>query len=113
MFENGREVALRIRVWDSWGEDLESEFDDKELNEIIEDWMIENSIKERFSTTIATENQLLFEQVRIPLYDSRGRAVDARQWARGLQRYLKDKYLIDSKLMMKGLGQAQLVLGEK
>jgi len=113
MFSNGREVALRVRVWDSWGQDLESEFDGQELNEVIEDWMYDNTIKGRYTTAIATENQILFEQVRIPLYDTRDRAVDARQWARGLQRYLKDKYLVDSKLMMRGLGQAQLVIGEK
>jgi hypothetical protein len=113
MFANGREVALRIRVWDSWGENLESEFDGKELNEIIEDWMSDNTVKGRYSTTNATENQMLFEQVRIPLYDSRERALDTRGWARGLQKYLKDTYQIDCKLMMKGLGQAQLVIGEK
>jgi hypothetical protein len=112
MFANGREVILRIRVWDSWGEDLESDFNGKELNEIIEDWMYENTVKERFSTTNMTENQMLFEQVRIPLYDSRDRAVDARAWARGLQRFLKDNHSIESKLMMRGLGQAQLVIGD-
>lgn len=113
LFTNGREVGLRIRVWDSWGEDLESEFDGKELGEIIEDWMYDNTVNGRYSTTNATENQMLFEQVRIPLYDSRERAMDTRQWARDLQKYLKEKYMIDAKLMMKGLGQAQLVIGEK
>jgi hypothetical protein len=113
MFENGREVALRIRVWDSWGYDLEEEFDGKELGEIIEDWMYENCVQGRFSTMIATENQMVFEQVRIPLFDARSRPVDTRGWARGLQRYLRDNYQIDAKLMMKGLGQAQLVIGEK
>lgn len=113
LFANGREVGLRVRVWDSWGEDLESEFDGKELGEIIEDWMYENTVSGRYSTANATENQMLFEQVRIPLYDERERPMDTRGWARDLQRFLKDTYQIDAKLMMKGLGQAQLVLGEK
>jgi len=56
---------------------------------------------------------MLFEQVRIPLYDTNNKAVDARGWARGLQKLLKEKYQLDAKLMMKGLGQAQLVIGEK
>ena len=113
LFTNGREVTLRIRVWDSFDGDLEDEFDGDELGEIIENWMYENTVQGRFSTTIATENVLYFEQVRIPLYDDKNRAIDTRRWARDLQRMLRDNYQIDSKLMMKGLGQAQLVIGEK
>jgi hypothetical protein len=56
---------------------------------------------------------MLFEQVRIPLYDEKNKALDARGWIKGLQKNLKEKYQIESKLMMKGLGQAQLVIGEK
>ena len=59
---------------------------------------------------------MLFEQVRIPLMEEvngRQRAVDARRWANGLRKYLRDNYEIESKLMMQGLGQAQLVIGGK
>jgi hypothetical protein len=56
---------------------------------------------------------MFFEQVRIPLYDDKNKALDPRGWLKGLQKTLKEKYTIDSKLMMKGLGQAQLVIGEK
>ena len=115
MFENGREVILRINVFDSWGEDLESEFgtNSDELGTIIEDWVDANTVQHRFSTSNATENFMLFEQVRIPLFDERGRSNDTRNWARGLQKYLKDNYQITAKLVMKGLGQAQLIIGEK
>lgn len=113
LFANGREVSLRIMTFSSFNGDLESEYDGKELSEIIEDWVSENTVKGRFSTTDATENTMLFEQVRIPLYDANNRAVDTRGWARDLQKMLKDKYKIDAKLMTRGLGQAQLVIGEK
>lgn len=117
MFENGREVVLRIMTWDSWGHDLEDEdFGDDELGMIIEDWVADNTVNNRFSTSIATENMMLFEQVRIPLYTTRNgreRSVDARGWANELRKYLKSEFNIESKLMMRGLGQAQLVLGEK
>jgi hypothetical protein len=56
---------------------------------------------------------MVFEQVRIPLYNDRGRALDTRNWAAGLQKMLRSEYQIESKLMMRGLGQAQLVIGEK
>ncbi len=113
MFQNGREVVLRILVWDSFDGDLEEIYGGSELSEIIEDWLFDNTIQGRFSTTHATRTMMLFEQVRIPLFDERDRAVDARRWARDLQRLLQREYQIESSLMMRGLGQAQLVIGER
>lgn len=114
MFANGREIIIRIKKFDSWSEDLESEFDGKELSAVIEDWMAANSVKGRFNTTDATENMMLFEQVRIPMFDDSGKAIDARGFAKNLQKFLKEPpYSITNKLMMKGLGQAVIVLGEK
>jgi len=117
MFENGREVILRIMTWDTWDYDLETdEFGDDELGFLIEEWVADNTVKNRFNTTTATENMMLFEQVRIPLYyekNGQQRAMDTRRWAKGLQDYLKDDFEIEAKVMMKGLGQAQLVLGGK
>ena len=117
MFENGREVILRVMTWDTWDYDLETdEFGDDELGFLIEDWVADNTVKNRFSTATSTENMMLFEQVRIPLFYERNdqqRALDTKRWANGLKKYLKNEYEIDSKLMMKGLGQAQLVIGGK
>lgn len=118
MFENGREISVRIKVWDDFGDGygLESEYDGTELGFIIEDWIAANTVNGRFNTTDATENMMLFEQVRIPLeqeINGRTRAIDARRWVSGLQRYLRDTYGIECKLMMQGLGQAQLVIGGK
>ncbi len=113
MFDNGREIALRVRVWDSFDGDLESEYNGEELGVIIENWVSDNTVKNRFNTADATENILVFEQVRIPLYDATGRANDTRRWARDLQKYLKDNFQITSKVMTQGLGQAQIVIGEK
>lgn len=114
MFANGRETTLRIKVWSDWDYDLETEeFGDDELSSLIESWVSKNTVQGRFNTTDATENMMLFEQVRIPLYDEDGRAIDARKWCNNLRKHLKESYQIESKLMMKGLGQATLVLGEK
>lgn len=114
MFDNGREIIVRIKKFDSWENDLETEYDGKELSAQIEDWMAKNTVKGRFSTTDATADMMLFEQVRIPLYDETGKAIDARGFVKGLQNYLKNPpYSIVNKLMMKGLGQAVIVLGGK
>ncbi|MGB4415829.1 MAG: DUF6175 family protein [Paludibacter sp.] len=113
LFANGREVSLRITTFSSFNGDLENEYGGIELSEIIENWVSDNTVKNRFSLSDATENTLLFEQVRIPLYDANNRPVDTRGWARDLQKMLADRYRITAKLMTRGLGQAQLVIGEK
>ena len=112
MFENGREITLRVKKWDDSEYDLESEFDGTELSDIIEDWVSANTVKGRFNTTDATENFMYFEQVRIPLFDENQRAMDARRWTRGLINKLKTLD-VPAKLMMKGLGQATIVIGGK
>lgn len=110
---NGREIIVRIKAWDDFEDGLEAEYDGDELSEIIEDWMAANTVNGKFNTTDATENMMLFEQVRIPLQNAKGRDLDARTWLRDLQKMLSQKYGIESKLMTQGLGQAQLVIGGK
>lgn len=112
MFENGREITLRVKKWEDSEYDLESEFDGTELSDIIEDWVSANTVKGRFNTSDATENFMYFEQVRIPLFDENQRAMDARRWTRGLVSHLK-ALGVESKLMIKGLGQATIVIGGK
>lgn len=118
MFAKGREITVRIKVWDDFadGDGLETEYDGKELSAIIEDWMSENTVEGRFNTTDATENMMYFEQVRIPLFeekDGKTRSMDARLWVGKLRKFLRDNLQIESKLMMQGLGNAQLIIGGK
>lgn len=114
MKKEGREIVLTVRTWDNWDQDLESEYDNDELLNHILVWMQENTVNQQFNLTDATENFAQFEQVKIPLKDDRGINMDARSFARRLQKYLsKSPYNITSKLMMRGLGEAILVLGEK
>jgi len=111
---NGREIAMRVRVWANSPVDLEKEFSDgRELGMVIEDWLANNTVQGRFNTTQATENIMQFEQVRIPLFDERGRAIDARSFAHQLRRYLEDSpYNVDVRVSMRGLGQSQITIGE-
>lgn len=112
--KNGREVVLTIRCWDSWGQDLEEEYDGEELIDCIRNWMHENTVNGSFNLTDQTEDMAQFEQVRIPCFDEKGRATDARSFATDLRKYLaKAPYNITSKVMVRGLGEAILVLGEK
>ncbi|NQX80927.1 MAG: hypothetical protein HRT66_02885 [Flavobacteriaceae bacterium] len=118
LFTNGREIVLNLKKWDDWDGDFESEYgeDSEELGVLIEDWLADNTVQGRYSTTDATENMMFFEQVRIPLYYERNgkqRAMDTRRFARGLSKFLKDELKIINKVTTKGLGQATIYLGSK
>ena len=114
MFDNGREITVRIKKWQNWASNLETEFDGKELTDVITEWMQKNTVKGKHNISDATENIMNIEQVRIPVIDANGKAIDARLFLKDLQKYLKAApYNIESKLMIRGLGEAILVLGEK
>jgi len=114
MFNNGREILLTVKKWESWDKNLETEINGDEIKNHIYDWLEKNSVKGRFNESNSTENRIDYEQVRIPLFDERNRALDARQFAINLQKYLKAApFNFEVKLMTRGLGEAILVLGEK
>lgn len=112
--KNGREIVLTVRCWDNWDEDLETEYNGEELTDIIQKWLRENTVNGSFNLSDGTESFAQFEQVRIPLKDKNGKAMDARAFATALRKYLqKPPYNITSKVVMRGLGEAILILGEK
>ena len=112
--KNGREIALTVRCWDNWENDLETEYNGEELTDCIQQWMRDNTVKAAFNLSDGTESFAQFEQVRIPLKDDKGRAMDARAFATSLRKHLsKPPYNITSKVVVRGLGEAILILGEK
>lgn len=115
MFANGREIAITLRVFDTSEYNMESDFDGYELCEIIDNWFADNTVNHRYSLTEQSENLMIFEQVRIPLYDERERPMDATRFARELVRYLRaEPYMIPAiKVLNQGLGKAVLVIGDK
>lgn len=114
LMENGREVTLNLRVFDNGsGLSFESEYNGEELTEIIDAWMANNSVKHRYSLSDAGSTHLKFEQVRIPLYRENGMPMDTRHFATSLRKYLSAQYNIPAKIITKGLGRVDIILGEK
>lgn len=114
MQQNGREIKLTVRRWNSWTNNLETEINGNEIRNHIYDWIQKNSVKGRFNEANSSEDRIDYDQLRIPLYDDRNRSIDARQYAINLQKYLKSPpFNFEVKLMTRGLGEAILVLGEK
>ena len=55
-----------------------------------------------------------FKQVRIPMFNEKGKAIDAKDFVKPLQKMLQGApFNIPTKLVPKGLGQSWLILGEK
>lgn len=118
LFENGREIVFQTRIWDTGMIDFEEEFNYKgetlELGEIIEDWVYDNTVQGRYNTSNYTENVIRFDQVRIPLYDDRGRANDTRRWIRDLRSMIGGTpFNQECKIYTRGLGEVWLIVGEK
>ncbi len=118
LFANGREVALQVRVFNGAAFDLEQEFDWKgeklECGEIIEDWVADNTVQKRYNLSSSSENRMIFEQVRIPLFDERDRPMDTRRWVRDLRTMLSGApFNTPAKIYTKGLGEVWVILGEK
>lgn len=122
LFNNGREVIVTLRRFDSSPIDFETEFDyngqTAELADIIGVWFEENTLNGRFSEAERSTNVLRYNQVRIPLYgkslSGREVAIDATAFARPLANMLKkDPYNVVVKTYPKGLGEVWLILGEK
>jgi hypothetical protein len=111
--EEGREIILTIRCWDNWNNNLETEYGENELLDCIDNWLHDNTVGGVYNLTDHTETWAQFEQVRIPLFDDKGKAMDARAFATNLRKYLQKQYDVTSKVMVCGLGEAIIVLGEK
>lgn len=112
--KRGREISLTIRCWDSWDKDLEEEYNGEELTDCIQNWLLKNCVNGTFNLSDGTESFAQFEQVRIPLFDDKGKAIDARAFATKLRKYLQQPpFSITSKVMVRGLGEAIVILGEK
>ncbi|MBO5232812.1 MAG: hypothetical protein J6B33_00670 [Prevotella sp.] len=111
----GREVTVDVMVFDNGsGIDLEKEYGDMELVEVIDGWFNENTVEHRFSKSDATETFALYEQVRIPLYNTNNMPMDTEQFVRKLAKFLRQApYNITCKTVNRGLGRCALIIGEK
>ena len=111
MQEKGREISVRINTFSGWEDGLETEVNGRELTEILEEWMSNNCVAGRNHQKTASETSMYYDSARIPLFNENGKAVQAKQWLNGLRKYLKTLN-VPSKVKTRGLGQAQLIIGE-
>ena len=115
LFENGREVSIDINVFDTEaGIDLETEYCENELIDVIEEWLEKHCVKGRFSKAEGSENFAMFNQVRIPMINENGKAIDTEDFVKELRKMLrKPPYNLVCKVIPHGLGRCQLIIGDK
>ena len=114
MGANGREVSFTFLVKTSSAYDFSTEVGNEGyvLSDILEMWFDENTVSGRYTVPTASDTRWVFEQVRIPLYDDRGTAIDARRYINTLVRKLRSEYGVTPiKIITLGLGSCRIEIG--
>jgi hypothetical protein len=89
--ENGRTMVLTIGV-DAMAEfDMDSEFgeDGMFLSDIIEDYVAKQAYKGKYHMQGMTSNKVIFDMVKVPLVDDRGRPYRTSRFAANLRKFLQ------------------------
>jgi hypothetical protein len=108
LFEKGRQVVVECLRSGDTDFDFNTTMGSDELSYIIEDAFAELTVNGVFSLDVQTPNKMTFNQVRIPMFNANGRAIDTRGWARQLVNKLRsnpDLSSIKMTVQPKGLGK--------
>ncbi|NGY38419.1 hypothetical protein FQU23_012965 [Flavobacterium sp. XN-5] len=91
--EIGRACVVEFNLDENTGTDFDSELASGEyLNELIEDWISTNAYKGRANLSGILENKMLFDEVRIPLYDQEtNKPYNINRFASEAIKYLRSK----------------------
>ncbi|MEO1261448.1 MAG: DUF6175 family protein [Bacteroidota bacterium] len=88
--ENGRTVTLQVGVSAEADYDLDDETPNGDLlADAIEDWVADNAYNGYYHMQGSTSNKIIFDIVKIPLKDDRGRNYRVSKLAAKLRSYIK------------------------
>ncbi len=116
MFANGREIKVRVWVYDNWGKDLETmDYNGEELGVLIEEWVAQNAVKGKTGSVTGSELKMTIPGVRIPLFDEKGSQFDGYGFGKKLKKHLISLGIPAEEIEVKkaGLGTAFIGLGKK
>lgn len=99
--ENGRTITLNIGLSEDIDYDFDSEVDDSGdlLSDLIEDWVQSTSFKNYYHLQGVTDTKMIFDLVKIPLKDDRGRTYRVSKFGAKFKKFLKSKGLDASRVM--------------
>lgn len=117
LFENGRQIVVRCTLAENSGTNYEEEYDGTELGELIEEYVSDHSVKSNYSLSDKTENEVFFDDVRIPMTyvnkDGETKGTDANWYAKDLRKYIESVTGEKCKIDLIGLGEINIILGGK
>jgi hypothetical protein len=125
MIEEGREITLEIRRFDSFeyyfNDDVEFKGKEMEFSNLIRSFTGSIS-KDRDFSFSSTENQIEIKSIRIDMTEEIedvfsgekiSQTLDAETFAKKITRFIKDEFGYPSKVLPFGLGKARITIGEK
>lgn len=117
LFENGRHIVVRCTLAENCDVNYEEEYDGDELSQKIEDWVSDHAMKGNYSLSDKTENEVFFDEVRIPMLytDKNGneKGTDANWFGGELRRFIEGLTQRKCKLDLVGQGEINIILGGK
>jgi len=113
--DNGRKGIVEVTLSQSCNFDLEEWFayngDEEELSFIFRDILKKSTVNSQFRVSASTRTQLIFEDVRIPLFDDENAPQDFESWANNnIVRVLRREPGIILKRESLGLGHVRLIV---
>ena len=106
MQEKGREASLHVisnRIA------IDEDFGSTTLEDVLSEWLEQNCVRGAFSIDNVDERNFQASQVMMPLFDTEGRALDARKFFTPLRKYLKGLGL-NPKLRNQGIGKVEITI---
>ncbi|MBR4296574.1 MAG: hypothetical protein IKT82_00085 [Bacteroidaceae bacterium] len=111
MATNGREINLHVQTEAGSDIDLQNtEINGELVGDFVEAWLTENCVNGSYNTVDATDTMMNFEQVRIPLFNEKGVAIDARKFLTNLRNLFREAGFSGTKVKMRGLGDATIYI---
>ncbi len=112
--ENGRTITVRVGVDEGSDLTMDSEIDDSGdlMSEIIEAYMEKNAFKNQYHLQGTTSNRVIFDLVKIPLFDEDGKNYRVSKFASDFRKFMKAKS-IDVKQTIQGNNLVFTVKGSK
>lgn len=103
IIKNGKTITFTIGLNEGIDYDFDAEVDDSGdlLSDIIEDWMQNNSFNNYYHLQGVTGTKMIFDIVKVPMKDDRGRSFRVSKFAAKFKKFLKTK----------GIGSSRTVKG--
>jgi hypothetical protein len=102
--ENGRPVKVIFSLSQGASITLSDEIDPEglPLSDIIEAWIGDNAFRNDYNLQGSTELKMIFDEVRIPLKDEKGKNYNPNRFSVKIQQFLKTKSITAGKEIKNG-----------